>query len=175
MEKPVSKQIMEKSFQLLDDSLPKPVTLILGGGGCMILAHGYPIATTDVDAMPLQIPFEELSEYVHRIAKQLNLPGDWLNPYFNSFTHVLPADYRDRCITVFRGKKLSVEALGREDMLIMKCFAHRPKDLGHARALLKAGADTTFVEKRIEELKKKGIPEAEAALDFLDELVEELE
>jgi hypothetical protein len=103
------------------------------------------------------------------------LPADWLNAYFSTFTHVLPADYKARWINVFSGERLSVQALGREDMLIMKCFAHRVKDLGHARALIKAGADISFVEKVIEGHLKKGMPLAQEALDFLDHLIDEIE
>lgn len=49
MDKPLSKIIILKAFNLMDARLKKPVTLILGGGGCMILAHGYPLSTMDVD------------------------------------------------------------------------------------------------------------------------------
>ena len=116
----------------------------------MVLAHGYPLATSDVDALPKQTSFEEIDAAVKRVAIELNLPSDWLNPYFSSFTHVLPADFTSRLVRVFSRERLSVEALGREDMLIMKCFAHRPKDLGHARALLRLGVDLTVVEAAIE-------------------------
>ncbi len=175
MEKPISKAIMQTAFAALDDNLPRSLTLMLGGGGCMILAHGFPLATTDIDALPIEISFEEIDPLIKRLAKELGLPGDWLNPYFSSFTHVLPDDYRDRLIKVFGGKKLKVMALGKEDMLIMKCFAHRPKDLGHARALIKGGADLKFVEKIIERHKKNSVPQAGEALEFLDDLSEEFE
>lgn len=173
MDKPISKQVLETALSLLDQKLTERLTLLLGGGGCMILAHNYPLATTDVDALPLQLSFETIDPLVKSIAKEAHLPGDWLNPYFATFTHVLPPDYKDRLIAVFSGKKLTVNALGKEDMLIMKCFAHRPKDLGHARALIKGGADIAFVEKIIESHAANGLPEASKALDFLDELKEE--
>lgn len=165
---------MIEAFGLLDQEIDKPLTLILGGGGCMILAHQYPLATLDVDALPLQWDFESLDPLVKKIAKKLDLPGDWLNPYFSSFTHVLPEDYHTRLIRVFAGKCLRVEGLGKEDMLLMKCFAHRPKDVGHARALLRAGADAKLVEGIIERLQKKKLPQAQEALDFLDELLAEM-
>lgn len=175
MEKPISRQIMKKAFALLDKELRDPLTLILGGGGAMILAHDYPLATTDVDALPLQTSFEEIDPLVQRIAHDADLPGDWLNPYFSTFTHVLPPDYGSRLVDVFSGKMLRVRALGKEDMLVMKCFAHRPKDLGHARALMKAGVDVKLVEDIIEGHQARGLPEAQKALDFLDQLKEEFE
>lgn len=175
MEKLITKSVMENAFKLLDKALTKPVELILGGGGCMILAHNYPLATSDVDALPKQISFSELDPIVKEIAIKLNLPPDWLNPYFSSFTHVLPPDYQKRVKTVFQGRHLVVQGLGREEMLLMKCFAHRPKDLSHARALVKAGADLQMVEALIEKHKSKGIPMASEALDFLDDLIGEME
>jgi hypothetical protein len=172
-DKPISKSMALQAFAELDQDLAKTLALIVGGGTSMVLAHGYPLATADIDAIPKHVSFEEIDASVKKVAMKLGLPGDWLNPYFSSFTHVLPADYSQRLIRVFSGRHLEVEALGREDMLIMKCFAHRPKDLGHARALLKAGVDTSIVEDAIEACLSRGVPGAQAALDFLDELIED--
>jgi hypothetical protein len=71
---------------------------------------------------------------------------------------------------VFQLSRLSVEALSLDDLLIMKCFAGRIKDQPHVKALVKSGANTEFVERHIENLQNKGIPGAEEALDFLDEV-----
>ena len=62
--------------------------------------------------------------------------------------------------------KLKIEALSKEDLLIMKCFAARLKDQPHAKALLRTGADSRFSENHLEQLRQKGIPGAEKALDF---------
>ncbi len=43
---------MRDALSRLDDLLKQPVTLIMGGGGAMILAHDFPLATTDIDAVP---------------------------------------------------------------------------------------------------------------------------
>jgi hypothetical protein len=174
-QKPIDKPIALEAFRRLDELLKPKVTLYMGGGTCMILAHDYPLATSDVDALPKQVSFEEIEDNVKQVAQELGLPSDWLNPYFSSFTHVLPPDFHTRLIRVFEGRQLVVEALGREDMLIMKCFAHREKDLGHARALLKKGVDLKLVERAIEEARDRGLRGAEKALDFLDELLSEMD
>ncbi len=167
--------LMRQSLQALDDILPRAVTLIMGGGGAMILAHGFPLATSDIDAIPKQgMDISELDLLVKQVAESHCLPADWLNPYFSTFVHTLPADYDRRLIEVFQGKHLNVLALGKEEMLIMKCFAHRSKDVGHAKALLRGGADATFVGDHIESLLKKRIQGAQAALDFLDDVQEQL-
>lgn len=172
MSGPLTEKIMLSALRALDVRLDGPVTLIIGGGGAMILAHGFPLSTSDIDAFPKKMEIAQLDVFVKEVARAEHLPPDWLNPYFSSFTHTLPSDYSDRLILVFEGKRIEALALGKEEMLIMKCFAHRQKDVGHARALIKKGADIGFVESHIEKLKQKGIPGCEAALDFLDELIE---
>ncbi len=165
-------QDMRTALSSLDQLLKTEVSLIIGGGGAMLLAHGFPLATTDIDAVPKGISFEDLKPLVEQIAREQGLPVDWLNPWFSGFTHVLPADFRARTIQVLKGKRLLAEALGREDLLLMKCFAHREKDVAHSRALLKAGTDVLFVQSAIEKLAAKKIPGTVAALDFLDRIID---
>jgi len=174
-EKPLSAEVMHMAFSHLDSLLDRSVTLIMGGGGAMILAHQYPLATTDVDAIAKGIDLDKLDAMVKAVAKQLDLPPDWLNPYFSSFSYVIPEDFQKRTVEVFRGKRLLVEALGREEMLIMKCFAHRAKDRAHAKALLKLGVDMRLVENQMEALKVNRIPGTQVAMDFLDEMTEEVD
>ena len=73
---------------------------------------------------------------------------------------------------VFAQGKLTVQALGKDDLLLMKCFAHRRKDVAHARALVRAGARIEFVYERIAELAAKKIPGAALAAEFLDEITD---
>jgi hypothetical protein len=163
---------MRTGLTKLDEKLNTPVRLIVGGGGAMLLAHNFPLATSDIDAVPKGLSVEELQPMIEAVAREQGLPLDWLNPWFSSFTHVLPHDFELRLVNVFAGQKLRADALGREDLLIMKCFAHRQKDIAHARALIRDGADVDFVYERIDELLKKRIPSAKAAQEFLDEILD---
>jgi hypothetical protein len=166
-------QVMEKALRSLDSKLERPIRLIIGGGGAMILAYQFPLATTDIDGIPgAGMSAEDLDPIVKKVAEELNLPKDWLNPYYVTFTHVLPQDYSTRLHLVFEFKNLKVEALSKDDLLIMKCFAGRLKDQPHIKALVRAGANIKFAENHIETLKAKGIPGAEKALDFLDEVLD---
>lgn len=161
---------MTQALRALDRHLPRATTLIVGGGGAMLLAYDFPLTTTDIDAVPRGLSSAELKPYIELVARELDLSGDWLNPWFSSFTHVLAADFETRLVSVFQGVHLSVQALGREDLLLMKCFAHRQKDIAHARALVRGGAKTDLVYDRIDELDAKRIPGASAARDFLDKI-----
>ena len=91
------------------------------------------------------------------------------------YLFALPKDYDKRLQIAFKGEHLTVYALSLTDLLILKCFAGREKDIPHARVLVRKGADTTFARKHILALQDKSIPKADAAATFLDDLEEELE
>jgi hypothetical protein len=167
---PLTEKRLRGAFRSLDEALPAPVTLIVGGGTALMLAYGIPVRTTDVDAYPKPGSPDDFDRYVKEVARREKLAGDWINPYFSTFAHVLPKDYGARLREVFAGERLRVEALGPEDLLVMKCFAGRAKDVGHARALLKLKLDLRLVEARIQELIDRHVPGAQEAADFLDDL-----
>jgi hypothetical protein len=171
----LDKSQMQKALQALDHYLPHAVELVAGGGGAMVMAYAFPIATSDIDAIPKGMDFDEINKLVKQVAEDLQLPTDWLNPYYYSFAHVLPSSYGERLINVYQGKFLKVLALGKEDLLIMKCFAHRTKDIGHTKALLKAGANIDFVENHIQSLLKKRIKGSQEALDFLFDICDQMD
>ncbi len=168
------KESMLKALERLNQLLDQPVTLIVGGGSAMILAHDFKLGTSDIDALPKGIELGMIDPLIKQIAKEQNLAPDWLNPYYSTFAYTLPSDYGDRLICVFQGTNLKALALGKEEMLIMKCFAHRQKDVTHAKALIKGGANIAQVETHLEHLRKKRIPGAENALDFLDDIRDQL-
>ncbi len=168
----IDRDIALAAFAGLDARLPEPTRLVLGGGTAMILAHGHPVATSDADVFPARGTLADLDPYAKAVAAELDLEPDWLNPWFTTFTHVLPADYASRLITVFDGAKLRVDALGAEDLLIMKCFAGRDKDRPHTIRLLKQARDLDLVDRHLSLLGDKRIPGAEKAADLFDDLRE---
>lgn len=171
----MNKEKMISSFNGLDGKLHQSVKLLLGGGGAMLLAYQFPVSTQDIDATiyKSELTLADIQDDVQAVAQELNLPGDWLNSYFEIFLYTLPKDYEVRLKTVFTGTHLMVNAFGLEDLLILKCFAGREKDIGHARALIKKGADIDFVQNHIRELIDARIPKSQDASDFLDDLLDE--
>jgi hypothetical protein len=165
---------MRQALSHLAKELRVPIQLIIGGGGAMMLAYHFALATSDIDGIPKGIELHELDKLVKKVAEDLKIPKDWLNPYFSTFTHVLPGDYGQRLVSVFAEANLEVLAISRDDLLIMKCFAGRQKDVSHSKALIKAGARVAFAEKHIETLRAKGIPGSDKALDFLDDVQEQM-
>ncbi len=112
----------------------------------------------------------ELDTFAKRVAERLDIEPDWLNSHFETFTGVLPSDYGSRLRSVFEGQRLRVDALGPEDLLVMKCFAGRDKDLPHARRLMRSGAALELVDHHLSELVERRYPGAERAADYFDDL-----
>ena len=159
----------------LDQRMNQSAKLLLGGGGAMLLAYNFPLSTQDIDAVFYKSPIKEsdVHDDILAVADKLDLPKDWLNPYFENFLYTLPSDYETRLQNVYTGKYLTVNALSKEDLLILKCFAGREKDVGHARALIKRGADVDFVRNHIFKMIDAKMPKAHEATDFLDDLTDE--
>lgn len=170
----IDRELAITAFAKLDARLPRPVRLVLGGGTAMILAHGHPAATSDADVFPVGGTLQEITPYAEKVAKELDLEPDWLNPWFTTFTHVLPSDYASRLIRVFDGERLSVDALGAEDLLVMKLFAGRDKDRPHTIRLLRQAKDLDLVDRQLALLGDKRIKGAQAAADLFDDLRERL-
>lgn len=167
---------MIKAFKLLDGYLDDVAEILVGGGAAMILAHNIPLSTLDIDGLLVgsKITPAELDPLVKKVGKNLGIQPQWFNSYFDTYTFTIPPDYKERVKSIFKGKNLTVNALGLEDLLIMKCFAGREKDIGHAKGLIKKGANLDYVEAHMESLVDKGLPDSTEALDFLDDIKEQL-
>ena len=169
-------KLMLTALQRLDARMDQPARLVIGGGAAMTLAYGYPLATQDVDAFAARggLRFGELDALARQVADELHIAPDWLNAHFETFTGVLPADYVTRLRTVYTGECLQVDALGPEDLLVMKCFAGRDKDRPHARKLIQLASDLSVVDQQLSHLAGKRYPGASKAADYFDDLRDEV-
>lgn len=172
----MDKETMLRAFKALDSRLKRPAEILIGGGAAMLLAHNVPLSTMDIDGLlnHTEVTPAELDPLVKKVAHELKINPHWFNSYFGTFTFVIPRDYEKRLVPVYKGRNLKVMAFGLEDLLIMKCFSGREKDIGHAKALIKSGADLAYVDGHIQALADKGVPKASEALDFLDDIRDQL-
>ncbi len=172
----MNKDQMLVAFRELDTLISQPTRIIVGGGAALVAAHGIPVVTEDVDGVPDKTTLElsEIKSAIREVGRKLKLSQAWLNDYFSPYLFVLPSDYGSRLIPLFKGKNLEVDALGREDLLLMKCFAGREKDIPHARALIRKGVDLKLVDRRLQELLEKKLPSARQAADLFDDLCDEM-
>lgn len=172
----MTKSQMLEAFRKLDQLIKKPTRIIVGGGAAMLAAYQIPISTQDVDGVPdkSSMDLAEFKAEVRRVGQDLGVAPDWLNDYFSTFLFVLPSDYGSRLVPLYRGKHVEVCALAKEELLLMKLFAGREKDLPHAKALMKKGVNLKLVDGRIDELREKNIPGAQRASDLLSDLCGEM-
>ncbi len=172
--------LMEKAIKKLDHKLTEAgyqdIKLLIGGGAAFSLAYQVPLQTADIDGVAFKSPITpaEFDKCVKATAQDLKISPDWLNPYFETFLGCLPKDYGDRLNSIYQGKALEAFALGMTDLLIMKCFAGREKDLPHAKVLIRKGADVNLAERHIRSLLKKKRPGASQALEFLIDAEEQV-
>lgn len=168
-----------KALKLLNDLIGEAglskIKLVMGGGAAMVIAHGYPGHTEDVDAVPVNSDFETIKSLAEQVAKKLNLDHDWLNPHYGAFVIYLPDDARSRMESVYTGKHLQVDSLSATDVLIMKLMAGRFKDQSHIKFLFNQDVDLKIVEDRLIELQKKGIykKEVDKAIEIFDRMTDE--
>jgi hypothetical protein len=81
---PLTKDLMLSTLSTLNQKLEHShpdlkISLVLGGGGAMILAHGFPRGTTDIDAIPRGVDPEVLAPLVRAMSVEFNLPANWTN------------------------------------------------------------------------------------------------
>jgi predicted nucleotidyltransferase len=166
---------MRSALVRLDELMDEPARLVVGGGAAMVLAYDHPLATQDVDAFAASgsLRVADLDALAKQVARELDIEPDWLNAHFETFTGVLPADYASRLRRIYTGQRLEVDALGPEDLLVMKCFAARDKDRPHARKLIRIAADLGIVDRQLSHLQDKRYPGVAKAADFFDDLRDE--
>ena len=69
---PLTAAVMRSALNRLDESVSEPFILNRGGGGAMILAHGFPLGTTDIDAAPKGMDIAALAlDFLEDILVQL--------------------------------------------------------------------------------------------------------
>ena len=172
MRKDFTKIRMLKALNRLDELLTQPIELIVGGGAAMVCVYDFPLHTYDIDAVLKKTSLDEIKPLVHKVATEMGLPKDWLNTWYSTFTHNLPEDFNTRLQPFFKGRHILAQALGPEDILILKCCAHRKKDLGHVRFLIRKKTDYEFVINHLENLRGKKIIPNDDVIEFLEKALD---
>lgn len=134
---------VDEAFRLLAERLQfeeaPPVALLVGGGSALDVLGLVSRTTKDVDVIALvegvesggpailkkadPLP-EQLAEASHRVARDLGLPEDWLNPGPTSLLDFgLPHGCLERSLLRAYGASLRVYFVNRIDQIHFKLFA----------------------------------------------------
>lgn len=174
----LDKDLGMRALKRLDEKIAEAklgkIKIVIGGGGSMMIHHGYDGYTRDIDAVPLGIDFITIKPLISEVATEMKLDDDWFNPHFQTFTIYLTESAKERYEMVYSGESIAVYSLGAEDLLIMKFMAGRSKDMSHIYFLLKKpGIDLGIVEDRLHELEKIFPKVAKPAIELFYELTEQ--
>lgn len=119
-------------------TLREPVELVLGGSAALVLAGELHRQTADSDVVQSVPDLGQLQEQIRATETSEHLPPGWLNGSIQSYVHVLPPDFRTRCVALppfVAPKRLRVLLVSRRDVIVMKVYAQRARDLDDLEAL----------------------------------------
>ena len=104
------------------ESLSLQATIV--GGSAIALLGILDRPTKDVDVLEPQLPPDVLeAAKAFANSADLSLDEDWLNNGPSQLSSILPRGWRRRVQPVYRGQALSLDTLGRPDLLKTKLFA----------------------------------------------------
>jgi len=133
----MDKRELIEALRELDEQLSSPLDVILIGGAAMILHFGASRATRDIDVLVLRGDLTELRRAVKVVARDRELPEDWMSDAAKGFADILPPDFYHRLAPLtFPFRRLRLYALGRPEQVAMKIVALREQDLEDLELLL---------------------------------------
>lgn len=140
------------AFRLLGARFPTPVRLVIAGGSAMILAGYIDRDTGDGDVIEMSPKLSELRRYIEEVAEELGVKADWLNDAVRAWRDLLPPDFHRRLEPVGTFGHLTVERLGRNDLILMKIAAARPRDLDDLQVLKPTADEIAFVKGQLDRI-----------------------
>jgi hypothetical protein len=147
----------------------QPVSIVLGGSAALILGEELRRPTDDGDVVTSDPGLGDLQRVIRDVADSEGLPTGWLNGSIQSYTYVLPNDYQSRLVSLPPFNRLQVRLLGRRDVILMKVYGMRPRDVEDLRAIRPTVEELALARAQLERI---GAKEPEKARDmgaFLDE------
>ena len=152
---------LKDAFAALGERLRKPTRVLIGGAGALILRGELSRATTDCDVLHAHPDMGQLQSDIRTVAESCGLPSGWLNGSAQTYAEILPPDYESRLHSLPRFGRLQVMVLHRQDVLVMKLYAGRPRDLADIAALAPTDTELQFARNQLKRL--RGIDAARAA------------
>ncbi len=165
---------LRTALRALDEHLnwPSQARLVLIGGAAAILTGLLRSRVTvdcDVVHHEPKAAWAAVADAARSVARELLLPPDWLNAETETIAHRLPDGWRERTLTVHRSDRIEVVAIGRQDLIAMKCIAGRPADIEDLRRLAVTAGEAAFVRDYLRKLADRHpAREREHVTDALD-------
>ena len=161
---------LRRALLRLGRTLPEPASITLGGSAALLLAGELDRRTDDGDVVESSVDFARLLDSVRKVEMIEQAPAGWLNTSIQSYTHVLPADFRTRLVRLPRMGRLDVSLLGRPDVVLMKAYAGRERDLQDLIAVAPSPEELAFVERHAPRIAEREPAKAAEMRDVVTDL-----
>jgi hypothetical protein len=144
--------------------------LVLGGSAALILVDVLMRSTGDGDVIFARPEIHDIQPLVRRAADAAGVPRGWLNGSIQTYLNALPLDYAERIVWLPPFGRLTVGLLHRRDVLAMKVYARRPRDVADIVAMSPTAEEVDFVRLQLARVAHAEPERAAAMRAFLDEL-----
>ena len=165
----LTRDVLWSALTALGRHTSDPVSLVLGGSAALILSKALWRPTDDGDVVTSEPDLGKLQPAIREVANDEQLPPGWLNGSIQSYTYVLPTDYAERLMALPPFGRLRVWLLGRSDVILMKVYGLRPRDVDDLRAIEPTKEELAFVRSQVPRIEAKEPDKASAMQSFLDE------
>ena len=144
---------LRRALAALSEQVHSRTEIVLGGAGALILMGELQRATSDCDVLYSDPDMGRLQEDIRAVALRLGLTSGWLNGSIQSYLDILPPDYRSRLHSLPMPGQLQVFVLHRQDVLVMKLFAGRPRDMVDVETFNPTAEELAFVATQLPRLR----------------------
>lgn len=146
-----------------------PVRLVLGGSAALILVDAIKRPTSDGDVVRAEPELNDIQPLVRRAADAAGVPQGWLNTSIQAYLDALPLDYADRIHWLPPFRRLTVGVLDRRDVLTMKVYAQRPRDVADIAAMQPTRQEMEFVRRQLPRVARSEPARAATMQTLLDD------
>jgi len=165
----MTRQTLWTALEALGRRAPYPVSLVLGGSAALILRDALRRPTDDGDVVSSEPGLDQLQPLIRDVANTEQLPAGWLNGSIQSYTYILAPDYTERLVELPPFDRLRVSLLSRQDIVLMKVYGMRPRDVADLQSLAPSFDDLQFVSRNVARIALKEPQKAREMRAFLDE------
>lgn len=144
---------LQRALALLGKLCREETRIILAGSVSLMLQGIMHRVTNDGDVLESHPDFGQLREILRQVAAAEGIPDHWRNDSARTYAEVLPPDYQSRLRYIGPFGRLSVGLVSRQDMIVMKFFAGRPKDIGDLQAIAPTDEELAFVRRQLPRLR----------------------
>lgn len=142
------------AFDMLGSRLRTPAEVVIAGGSALVLLGVVDRATADADAVASRPKLSTLARDIEAVGQALDLSPTWINDGVTAYRDLLPPDYSSRLVMIGTFGQLTVRALGRSDLILLKIAAGRPRDLDDLQALAPTATELAFVDRQLDRINR---------------------